>query len=384
MKKLIFLLTATILIQGCNKVDDYMLGKDNTPKPAELDKIEPKLSLVNQWTTPVGKAQKKIHFLKLKPLIKDNIIYTADHSGLITAINKTNAKKQWSNNIKAKIVSGPAVYKDVLAVTTESSELITLSRMNGNILWKKKLSSIALAKPAIKRGMIFAKTVDGNLYAFNSKDGGKKWTVNHGSPNLILKAGSSPVVLGDIVLAGYSDGKLDAVNIHNGKLLWQRSIGYPSGASDVEKLVDIDADPIIKNNVAYIASYQGYIGALSLKNGKFLWHKPASIYKNMVLSGNTLYYTDSDDIVWAVNANSGSVKWKQDKLKARNVTEPVIMNKRLIVGDKTGLLHVLSTSTGEFLGREHLASAIDVAPVIENNSLFVQTRNGALSHFELS
>ena len=79
--------------------------------------------------------------------------------------------------------------------------------------------------------------------------------------------------------------------------------------------VDIDADPIVRGDVAYLASYQGYVGALSLKDGQFIWRKPASVYKNMAIDGNALYLTDSDDTIWSINRQNGQVNWKQVALK---------------------------------------------------------------------
>ncbi len=111
------------------------------------------------------------------------------------------------------------------------------------------------------------------------------WVSEHGSPSLILKASSSPVAMDHLVLVGFSDGKLDAVNTESGHQVWQKSIAYANGSSDVERLVDIDADPIVSGDMVYLASYQGYVGALSITNSEFSWTKPASVYKNMVISG---------------------------------------------------------------------------------------------------
>ncbi len=384
MKRIILILLSAMALQACNKVDDYLLGKDNSPKPTALEQVTPKLNLVKKWSSPVGKSQQSTAYLKLKPVIIGQTIYTSDKSGLVEAINKADAKPQWSQQLDHAIVSGPAVMGNYIALATDASTVVLLNRKNGERLWEKKLSSEVLAKPAMTQDKLIAKTIDGNLYALNIANGEKIWVVNHGAPNLILKAGSSPVIVDDKVLAGYSDGKLDAVDLHTGRVLWQRSIAYAKGASDVERLVDIDADPIVKNNVAYLATYQGYIGALSLTNGQFIWNKEASVYKNIALSRNNVYITDSDDILWALDAKTGKVKWKQTALKSRGLTEPVIMGNRLVVGDKEGILHILTTQTGDFLARTQLTGSVNISPVVENDSIFVQTANGLLNKLSVS
>ena len=187
-----------------------------------------------------------------------------------------------------------------------------------------------------------------------------------------------------MAIVGFSDGRLDAIDIETGSVVWQRSIAFASGSSDVERLVDIDADPVVRSGVAYLASYQGYVGALSLENGQFIWNKPASTYRNMAIDTNTLYMTDSNDVLWAFDKQTGQVKWKQISLKARGLSEPVLMGNRLVVGDKTGYLHLVSTQNGELLSRTQLSGAIDISPSVSGHRVYVMTANGKLNCISVS
>lgn len=379
-----FALAFCCAISSCTKVDEYMLGADNTPKPTPLEKITPKMNLVENWSIPIGKTAKTSTFLKLKPVVHEKIMYTADVNGLIQAIDKTSAKILWTKQLKEGVISGPTVSKGFIAVGTSEANIIILKENNGQEVWRANLSSDALSKPVITHNKILAKSIDGNLYAFNLLTGEKLWVADHGAPGLMLKASSSPVIVGDLALVGFPDGKLDAVDLQTGAVVWQRSIAYPKGASDVERLVDIDADPIVQGDIAYLASYQGYIGALSLVNGQFLWRKPASTYKNLAIDSQTLYMTDSEDTVWALNKSDGHVKWKQISLNARGLTEPVLMGSRLIIGDKTGYLHVLSTHNGDVISRSQLSGAITISPAVSGKSVYVMTENGKLNRFSVS
>ena len=293
MKIKLAILALCTMIQGCSKIDDYLLGKDNTPKPKELAEIQDKVKVAPNWTATIGKTSKNNEFLRLKPIIKGGMVYTADASGLVHAVNKRNGQIKWTTTLKNGLVSGPTVEHGYVVLGTNNSSLVVLNQADGKKLWQTRVSGEVLSPPAISHKKIIAKTIDGKVYAFNAADGKQLWTAEHGSPNLVLKASSSPVVVGKLVLIGFSDGKMDAIDIDTGRVVWQRSIAYASGSSDVERLVDIVADPVVENNVAYLASYQGYIGALSLSDGQFIWRKPGSVYKNMISKGNTLYITDS-------------------------------------------------------------------------------------------
>ncbi|STX29125.1 PQQ (pyrrolo-quinoline quinone) enzyme repeat protein [Legionella beliardensis] len=382
-RKTLFSLILSLSVAGCTKLDDYMLGKDNTPTPQTLAPVATKTKLKEKWTVAIGSGQKnKTAYLKLKPVIRGNVVYTADNNGIIEAVDKATGKILWTKQLTTGVVSGPSIGQDHLVVSTDSSSLVALKQSNGEEIWQAKVSGDVLGQPAIAQNKVIAKTIDGNLYAFDLKSGNKLWVSDHGAPSLILKASSSPVIMNDsTALVGYSDGKMDAVDIQTGQVLWQRSIAFANGSSDVERLVDIDADPIVQGNIALLASYQGYIGALSLTDGQFVWRKPASTFTNIAVKGKTLFMTDSQDIIWAINKNNGQVEWKQDALKARGLTEPVLMENYVVVGDKTGILHVLSTQTGEFISRAELGSAIHVAPSVSGNNIYVMTANGKLSHF---
>lgn len=384
MKIKLLILALCVALQGCSKIDDYMLGKDNTPKPKELTDIKEKIKVSPNWAVGVGKSSKSKEYLRLKPVIQSGTIYTADASGLIHAINKRDGQIQWTTQLKHGLVSGPTIANGYIAVTTNNSSLVLLNQANGKQVWQNKVSGEILSPPAIAHKKVIAKTIDGKVYAFNVADGKQLWTSEHGSPSLVLKASSSPVIKGNLVLIGFSDGKMDAIDIDTGRLVWQRSIAYASGSSDVERLVDIDADPIVEGDVAYLASYQGYIGALSLANGQFIWRKPGSVYKNMLSHGNVLYVSDSHDVLWSINKQNGQVNWKQKLLKARGLTEPVLIGNALVVGDKTGYLHFVDTQTGELLGRFKASSGVSISPSVSGRKLYVLTDNGMLNQLSVS
>lgn len=382
--KILLILGVIGLLQACTQIDDYMLGKDNTPTPTPLGDIKPQISLTERWTVLTGKPSKAHTELKLDPVLNGGVIYTASADGVVQATDKNTGKILWSKQLPHHLLSGPAVASGRVAVTTNAATVVVLNQNNGDILWKADISSDSLAKPVIHHQKVLVKTIDGNLYAFLLKSGEKLWVVDHGSPGMVLKASSAPVILDKVALVGFSDGKLDAVELDSGRTLWQRNIAYASGGSDVERLVDIDADPIVHGDVVYLASYQGYVGALSLKNGEFTWRKPASIYKNILFHDQTLFFVDNDGVVWAMDATGGQVRWKQPALKAHGLTEPVLIGNRLLVGDKSGFLHGLNIQNGELVSRTQVSGAVLAAPVVSGSNVYVLTANGRLSRFSVS
>lgn len=375
----IWLASLMLGIASCNRFDDFMLGKDNTPVPKDLKPIASAVPVKKQWSVHVGKEQSKAVYLRLAPQIKGNDIYLSDGDGQLQAIHKNSGKVKWVNKTSYKFVSGPSVYSNELFMTTNAAEVVAFSPDNGKLLWHKKVSGDVYAPPVKRGNIVLVKTIDGNLYALDSSQGKQLWHLEHGAPDLVLKASSSPTMLDNhIALVGYSDGKLDTVDINTGHNLAQRNVVYPAGASDVERLVDIDADPIVTKNAVILADYQGFIGAISLTTGQILWHKSLSVYKNMRLDGNHILVTDSQDTLWSLDSTSGQVNWRQPQLRARNLTSPVVVGNKVFVADKTGLLHGIDKSTGSLISRTTLDGAVFVAPRVAGNHLYLLTAKGDL------
>jgi outer membrane protein assembly factor BamB len=383
IKRLLFLLSPVVII-SCTHIDNYMLGKDNTPPPTPLTEINPKLVVNKDWSKKVGSSTAS-RYVQLSPVIYANNVYTANNNGTVVATNTGNSETLWQQKLPQKIVSGPYVSGNYLTVATGNAQIYVLDKKNGKLLWHKPVSNEVLSSPVISNGTLLAKTIDGNLFAFDVQNGQKKWVYEHGSPSLILKASSSPVPLKDSVILGNTDGKLDGVNLANGQLMWQRSIAYSQGASEVERLVDIDATPIVIGGVVYTASYQGYLTALSLETGNFLWKSKLSTYKDLAVSKNELFTTDSHDIISAFNRANGRVLWRQEGLKDRHVSAPVVVgNKAVVVADGQGVVHLLSPANGKFISRVMLSEPVLGKPAVKGNDIFITTANGALVKLSMS
>ena len=376
------MLMVCCLLQGCGQVDDYLLGKDNTLKPKTLTPIKSPLPLKECWSTSIGKSTSD-QYIKLMPSIEGPALYVADPRGKVMAYDKKLGHLIWSVQLKQGLVSGPVAAHRVLALGTNNAHLVVLDMHDGHELWSAQVSSDILSSPLVTKNRVIAKTIDGRLYAFDLATGKKLWSVNHGSPSLILRASSSPVKVHDWIIVGFSDGKLDAVDVKTGRILWQRSIAYASGSSDVERLIDIDADPVVHDDRIYLASYQGYIGAMSLQDGQFLWNKPASTYNNLNLDQYDIYMSDSHDVVWSMSNHNGQVKWKQLALSARGITAPARIGHDLFLGDKTGMMHVIDTQQGELVARKQLKGSINVAPIVSEENVYVLTTAGQLTCFSI-
>jgi outer membrane protein assembly factor BamB len=141
---------------------------------------------------------------------------------------------------------------------------------------------------------------------------------------------------------------------------------------------------LISGRVLLSAAYQGKVVAMNLENGRLLWSRDVSTYSALAADDSNVYISDVRGHVVALDLRSGSTVWKQEKLTLRRLSAPAVTGNAVAVGDFDGFVHWLSRDDGRFLARERAAqAAVLVAPIADGATLYVTTQNGYLSAFRL-
>ncbi|HVX00600.1 MAG TPA: PQQ-binding-like beta-propeller repeat protein, partial [Candidatus Babeliaceae bacterium] len=185
-KNKILIATLTTLLSACNGFFD----KDNTPPPAKLVAYNPEVRIQSQWQTNAGSGVGS-SYLKFIPAINDSMVFTANHNGVVTAINRNNGKILWQSNTGVTLTGGPGIGNDSVIVGSRNGDVIALNQSTGVILWKTKVPSEVLASPAIANNIVLIKTIDGKLSALSTQDGHSLWNYQQTEPALILRGSSS-------------------------------------------------------------------------------------------------------------------------------------------------------------------------------------------------
>lgn len=359
-------------------------GSDNSPTPSPLPEYTPKIHPQLVWSNRIGKGTDE-HYLRLTPTFSGETIFVASYDGTVAAMNTVSGTMLWKVQLPYHITTGLGADQDKLFMGTENGWLIALSQKEGAELWKNYLGTEILAAPAAKEGLVVVKGLDNSLTGIAQKDGRKLWHFSQPASSIVLHAASQPQIGSKAVVAGFADGKLVAVDQKTGALLWTREIMKSSGVTDIERMADIDVTPIIQEGVVYTATYQGRIAALSLKLGKILWEHEVSAYSGLALDNQHVYLSDAEGYVWAFDRTSGVIAWRQPKLHYRDITAPTLLENYVVVGDHEGYLHWLSKKDGQFVAREQVdKKGMIAAPAVYRNQLYVYTRDGYLSAFRLT
>jgi outer membrane protein assembly factor BamB len=122
---------------------------------------------------------------------------------------------------------------------------------------------------------------------------------------------------------------------------------------------------------------------LALDSGQLWWSHDMSSYRGLSVDADNLYVTESDGIVVAMRQRDGAEVWRNDKLKRRGLSTPVVTSTAIAVADFQGYLHWLDKNTGELVARERIAKKQRVSnpPAGAGDTVVVLTDAGTLAAY---
>ncbi len=379
------LLLVLSLCVGCGlkqTVAGWMGGNtDNAEPPTPLIDIVATADITKRWSENIGKGTDEL-FIKLTPAVLVDQIFIADTRGDIVALYTETGKDIWRNDSELPITGGPGADENLVIVGTREGDVVSLASETGEEIWRTKVSSEILSSPREADDIVVVRTIDGKIFALDASTGKRLWIYDRTMPVLTLRGTSTPVIANDRVIVGFDGGRLTALELKTGKLIWETKVAIARGRSQLERMVDIDSQPLIFGDAIYVTAFQSNVSSLSLENGQIIWQRDISSYAELSADSTNLYVTDHGGNVWALDRFSGASIWKQEGLAHRNVTGPAILGDKIIVGDLEGYLHWLDKATGDFAARVKVGSdPILTKPMIANDTLFAYSSGGRLAAY---
>ncbi|HLG53662.1 MAG TPA: outer membrane protein assembly factor BamB [Steroidobacteraceae bacterium] len=374
MKRIIWLLALALVSAGCSK------EKDVDP-PAELVDFAAQLDPARVWSAKTGGGDEVLR-LGLRPLVADDRVYVAGHGGDVQALEPGTGRSLWRVKTDLDLSGGPASGEGIVVAGTAAGDVIALDAATGAERWRVAVGGEVLAAPAIGGGLVVVRTVDGRLRGLRAADGVEAWSYEEPVPRLTLRGNGGPVIDGDMVLAGLDNGKVVALALASGDLLWTATIAPSRGRTEIERLADIDSPIRVIGEDVYVVGYQGRVAMLARESGQIWWGREMSSHRGLAADAENLYVTTADSAVVALRRRDGTELWRHDRLLRRSLTAPALQEQVLVVGDFEGYLHWLDAATGELLGRAKSgAGRISNAPVPAGDLLLLQTDSGEVQAY---
>ena len=279
---------------------------------------------------------------------KNDLIFY-DNKGSIIRFNNS-AEKVWTvnNYSREEKKSNPLLFlenKDEILIVADSiSKFYAVDINNGNIIWSKKNVTPFNSKVKIYDNKFFIIDYENILHCYSLKTGKKIWSYK--TENVLIKSQKklSIKIENDIVYFNNSIGDITALDVKQGKLIWQL--------------------PTQNNNI--------YAQSFSLKGS------------DLTIDKKSIYFSNNNNEFFSVNLSNGNINWQQ---KINSSIQPILYGDIIISVSDEGLLIFLNKVTGKLIRitdtlkvfKEKKKSQIHVVGfVIGTNKIFITTSNGRL------
>jgi outer membrane protein assembly factor BamB len=370
----VFALAFLATLAACDK------DKEVDP-PAELVKMKPRIEVDRLWSTGLGGGTKELR-LGLRPASDGERLYAASHDGDVIAFDLKTGHTLWRTNTKLALAGGPGAGAGRVVAGSSEGDIVALNAADGTQAWKARVNGEVLAPPAVGSGVVVVRSVDGRLQAFDLKDGHELWMTEQQVPRLTLRGTAAPVIVGEVVICGFDNGKVVAVGLADGDVQWETLVSSSKGRTELARLVDIDSSAEIIDKDVYVAGFQGRTAMLALDSGQIWWSRDESSDRGLTVDADTIYITDANGDIQALKRRDGTPLWKQPALHQRGLSGPVLDGSMLIVADFEGYVHWLDAATGDLLARSSTdGNRVTNRPLVVNGIVYVLTDGGRLSAF---
>jgi outer membrane protein assembly factor BamB len=376
MKRLILAAGLTAALAAC--------GSDGPVRePAELKGIDKaEVAPDVDWRKSPGNGDGGLES-GLRLAIDSELLVTADAEGDVYALDAATGKTRWRAETEARVIAGPALYGDLVFVGTLDAEVIALRRGDGTQAWRVAVSSEVLAPPVGDAGVVIVRCGDGRIFGLSAETGVRRWSFDRAVPPLTLRGQSAPMLIEGAAVVGLDNGRIAALRVDTGEVLWEEVVSAPEGRSELERIVDVDAEPHHSGGGVFALSFGGEIAAISLQEGRVAWRRPVKSYTGAALLGKHLFVSDEAGVIHALDPETGASAWKQEALQYRRLSAPVIVGTHVVVADFEGYLHWLSPQDGRIVGRVRaVGGPVVAAPQLVGDRLFVLARDGEIAAVE--
>lgn len=396
MRKWLWVLLVPFLLNACSSDDDAI-------PPSPLPVFKSTVQIKKLWSQTVGKGVDDL-YLNLKPAVTERWVLAASNEGEVVKLDRLTGEPAWRIDTGLAITGGVAAAYGLVAFGTADGEVVVLNEDNGAEVWRRKVGGQILSAPAIAPERILVQSVDGRLHGLSREDGSVAWLYDTSIPVLTLRGESSPVVEGEVALAGFANGKLAALDVKSGFVGWERPIGVSEGRSELERLIDLDGRFWVSGKTVFAVTYQGNIAAIDIPSGRLLWQRKLSSHVGVSEFLSQVYVVDDDSNLTALDSVSGSDLWQQTALRGRGLSAPTAYDRYVVVGDFDGYLHWLQFTDGAFQARVKVSTrpshnpnakvgqvpraraasdGLRAEPVVYDDVVYVQGNGGAVAAYQV-
>ena len=413
MKSRFTIIFLSLILSSCSNILTWHLDmgihknkslKTNSTSQSETIKENYNISSSEIWSTSTNKGMHG-NTGYLKTYKKNNLIYSVDSYGLLSAVSTNTGEIAWQIATNYDVSSGISVLNDKVCFGTMDAKLICfgietlsvnsymplISSMKNFTTFSKSNPDVEidliteLASPILSVNNLYLLKLDNDdLYLIDPASKDIIWKSESQNIPLRSKGASMPLVQNNTVYIARDNGSLSAYDQTNGTLKWFTIISSRSGRNDLESQRDAEMNILVSNDRLFYGHYQGEIAALDLSSGDIVWSSPLSFINNILIHSSSILGSTTSNVLVSLDEASGFINWKSEVNK--DITEPFIIDKIVMIFSTDGTLFGYDMESGEKVYEEEYG--YDIHPktefIVEKNNIYFQSNDGDTIHLRVS
>lgn len=238
------------------------------------------------------------------PAYAGGTVYFGASSGQVYAVDAATRtfKPGWSFKAGEAIWGSPLVIGERVYVPAMDHHLYCLDANTGQVVWDFEAGAALAAQPSPSNGTLYQGAFDGRVYAVDAGSGEQVSGFDFKAQNWIW---SEVLVADGRLYVSSLDGKLYALDAATGQVL----AGYPYSTQATDYL---RAAPVESGEMVIIATGNGRVTAVNIASGQMVWQWPTGdaapaygVLTTPVVSDGRVYVLLTSGQVYALDAATG-------------------------------------------------------------------------------
>lgn len=367
------LLVLTVLLAACSSLPSL------PPEPPTLApednhvRMDWSARFLDGWQPGQGAV-------RLSPVLDDDTLYAAHSDGQVRAFDKRSGRERWRQHYEPW-QAGITKADGQLYLINQAGDLVTLDATDGTELQRSELGVTTLTPSAVSGNRVAILGQDGSLRLWDIANQSWVWINESEQPSLTLHGQASPIIVDNAVIAGFANGRLASYSLQSGELRWAHRLSDPRGSTDLQRIVDVDAQPVMVNGDLYAGAYEGRLVRVSADSGNIGWQVERSVTASLATDGQSVFVATRSGEVYAYDLSNQGERWHQQAYAGRPITGLSVTGEALVMTDRRGYVFVLSTRTGDTLGRLNFRGSqnFTVPAVTDEERFYLQSMQGLIS-----
>lgn len=343
------------------------------------------------WTKNIGTGSSHNRKLLSTPIISNNIIYTLDSYGKVSALKTNNGASIWHFNTKPSKEEVPVANGGLAAdankifVATGFAQIIALDAQTGKKLWHQDVSAPIRSAPTVSDGRVFVVTIDNTLFALSQEKGDILWTHAGMTEYAGLLGGASPAIVNDLIVAPFSSGEILGIKVESGHPLWGDALTSLRRTDSVSSISTIKGNPVIDHQMVFVIGHGNRMFAFNSKTGEQIWEKHIGGLHTPLPHNDVLFVVTNDHQLICLKKETGQIIWVEPLQKTTSKSGPLIhwsgpilAQNKLYLTNSLGNLVSFSPITGKFIDSIHFKENFQMPPVIADKTMYLLAESGKL------